>query len=125
MQVMKFDWSEGPLAKGLRLYEAGEFFTAHEEWETVWLSSPEPEKTFLQGLIQVTAAFHHLQHDNRLGTVLLLQAALRRLDLYPESFGGISVALLCNEIRGRLQSLEAGDPALQLIPPRIRATRHA
>jgi predicted metal-dependent hydrolase len=122
---MEFDWDEGPLAEGLRLYEAGEFFTAHEEWESVWLSSPEPEKTFLQGLIQITAAFHHLQRDNRLGTVLLLQAALRRLDLYPASFGGISVTLLCNEIRGRLQSLAAGDPALQLVPPKIRARRDA
>jgi hypothetical protein len=117
---MKFDWREGPLAKGLRLYEAGEFFTAHEEWETVWLLSPDPEKTFLQGLIQLTAAFHHLQRDNRLGTILLLQAALRRLDIYPDSFGGISVALLCSEIRERLRSLEAGDPASRLIPPKIR-----
>jgi predicted metal-dependent hydrolase len=117
---MKFDWHEGPLAKGLRLYEAGEFFTAHEEWEIVWLSSPEPEKTFLQGLIQVTAAFHHLRRENRLGTVLLLQAALRRLDLYPASFGGISVEPLCIEIRDRLRSLEAGHPASELIPPKIR-----
>ena len=118
---MKFNWSEGALAAGLRLYEAGEFFRAHEDWETVWLVSPEPEKTFLQGLIQVTAAFHHLQNENRLGTVLLLQAALRRLDLYPASFGGISVALLRSDIRERLRMLEAGEPASQLISPRIRA----
>jgi hypothetical protein len=117
---MKFDWYEGPLAKGLRLYEAGEFFSAHEEWEIVWLSSPEPEKTFLQGLIQVTAAFHHLQRENRLGTVLLLQAALRRLELYPASFGGISVEPLCSEIRDRLRLLEDGDPASEFIPPKIR-----
>ncbi len=118
---MRFDWSEGALAEGLRLYEAGQFFPAHEAWESVWLGSPEPEKTFLQGLIQVTAAFHHLQRDNRLGTVLLLQAALRRLDLYPASFGGISVAVLCGDIRERLRMLEAGEPASQLISPRIWA----
>jgi predicted metal-dependent hydrolase len=120
---MRFNWSEGPLAEGLRLYEAGEFFTAHEAWESVWLGSPEPEKTFLQGLIQVTAAFHHLQHDNRLGTVLLLQGALRRLDLYPASFGGISVALLCSDIRERLRMLEGGEPASRLFSPRILTTR--
>jgi len=118
---MKFDWSEGALAAGLRLYEAGEFFRAHEDWETVWLVTPEPGKTFLQGLIQVTAAFHHLQNQNRLGTVLLLQAALRRLDRYPESFGGISVALLRADICEQLRMLEAGEPASQLISPRIRA----
>ena len=119
---MKFDWSEGALAEGLRLYQAGEFFTAHEAWETVWLASPEPEKTFLQGLIQVTAAFHHLDRDNRLGTVLLLQAALRRLDLYPSSFGGIAVASLCEEIREQLRMLEAGEPSSQLTSPQLQPT---
>ncbi|MGA7931556.1 MAG: DUF309 domain-containing protein [Candidatus Sulfotelmatobacter sp.] len=117
---MIFDWSEGALAEGLRLYDAGEFFTAHEAWESVWLRSPEPEKTFLQGLIQVTAAFHHLQRNNPLGAMLLLQAALERLDRYPPCFGGISVTLLRHDIRERLQTLEAGEPASPLLSPRIR-----
>jgi predicted metal-dependent hydrolase len=80
---------------------------------------PEPEKTFLQGLIQVTAAFYHLQRNNPLGTSLLLQAALRRLDHYPASFGGISVILLRNDIREWLQALEAGEVASQLVSARI------
>jgi uncharacterized protein len=118
--MMKLDWSKGALAEGLRLYEAGEFFTAHEEWEGVWLKSPEPEKTFLQGLIQVTAAFHHLQRDNRVGTVLLLEAALRRLDAYPPFFGGIAVALLRDDIRERLQKLAACETKSRMSSPRIQ-----
>jgi uncharacterized protein len=117
---MTFDWSEGALAEGLRLYDAGEFFTAHEAWESVWLGSPEPEKTFLQGLIQVTAAFHHLRRDNPLGAMLLLQAALGRLDRYPPGFGGISVTMLCDDIRDRLRTLEASKEASQMASPRIR-----
>jgi uncharacterized protein len=115
---MTLNWTDGPLAEGLRLYEAGEFFTAHEEWESVWLKAPEPEKTFLQGMIQVTAAFHHLQRSNRLGAVLLLQAALRRLDRSPAFFGGIAVAMVCEDARECLRKLEAGD--VNLVPPRIR-----
>ena len=117
---MKFDWTQGALAEGLRRYDAGEFFAAHEAWESVWLESQEPEKTFLQGLIQVTAAFHHLQRHNPLGTVLLLQAALRRLERYPARFGGIYVTFLCDDIRARLQAAESAEPAPQLVPPRIR-----
>jgi predicted metal-dependent hydrolase len=119
-QLMKFDWTQGALAEGLRHYDAGEFFGAHEAWERVWLGSQEPEKTFLQGLIQVTAAFHHLQRNNPLGTARLLQAALRRLERYPECFGGISVTLLCNDIRERLQALKTDEPTPQLAPARIR-----
>jgi len=117
---MKFDWTEGPLADGLRLYEAGEFFTAHEAWENLWLRAPEPEKTFLQGIIQVTAAFHHWRHNNRLGTVLLLRAALRRLEGYPPGFGGIAVGLLCDDVRECLGRLEADEKECQLVTPRIQ-----
>jgi predicted metal-dependent hydrolase len=116
---MKFDWTQGALAEGLRLYNAGEFFAAHEAWESVWLPAQEPEKTFLQGLIQVTAAFHHWQRENRLGTSRLLRAALGRLERYPACFGGISVDLLCDDIRVWLQALEKGAPAPRTIPARI------
>ena len=75
---------------------------------------------FLQGLIQVTAAFHHLQRNNPLGTALLLQAALGRLERYPACFGGISVDLLCNDIREWLEALEVGAPAPQPDPARIK-----
>jgi predicted metal-dependent hydrolase len=118
---MEFDWSQGALAEGLQHYDAGEFFAAHESWESLWLLAKEPEKTFLQGLIQVTAAFHHLQRNNPLGTARLLQGALRRLEAYPASFGSISVGLLCNDIRDWLETLEMGAPPPQAGSARIRA----
>ena len=118
---MKFDWTQGALAEGLRRYQEGEFFAAHEAWESVWLEAQEPEKTFLQGLIQVTAAFYHLQRNNPRGTAQLLRAALGRLDRYPACFGGISVVLLRNDIREWLQALETGALAPQLSSARIRA----
>jgi hypothetical protein len=116
---MWFDWTQGALAEGLRHYHAGQFFAAHEAWESVWLESKEPEKMFLQGLIQVTAAFHHLQRNNPRGTALLLQAALGRLERYPAHFGGISVTLLCDDIHEWLQALETGVPIAQLSSARI------
>ena len=116
---MTFDWTDGPLAEGLRFYRAGKFFDAHEAWESVWLTAPQPEKTFLQGLIQVTVAFHHLYRDNPLGTQRLLHSALRKLESYPADFGGIDVTILCNDIRERLHSLESHPPAEHLTPVRI------
>src|ERR1035441_564655 len=64
---MEFDWTRGALAEGLRCYAAGEFFAAHEAWESVWLTAPQPEKTFLQGVIQVAAALEHQRRNNSLG----------------------------------------------------------
>jgi uncharacterized protein len=118
---MNFDWTQGALAEGLQHYHAGEFFAAHESWESIWLVAQEPHKTFLQGLIQVTAAFHHLQRDNPRGTIGLLRGALRRLERYPASFGSISVVLVCSDIRQWLNALEMGTPVPEFGSVRIRA----
>jgi predicted metal-dependent hydrolase len=114
------DWSCGALAKGLQCYESGEFFLAHEHWEGVWLKCEEPEKTFLQALIQITAAFHHLQRKNFIGAASLLRAALGRLDAFPAAFGGIAVEDLRASVRAWLLALEREDPSLRPPIPQIR-----
>ena len=50
--------------RGILHFNAQEFFEAHEVWEEVWLVEAEPEKTFLQGIIQIAAAFHHYLREN-------------------------------------------------------------
>jgi predicted metal-dependent hydrolase len=115
---MTFDWSHGPLADGLRHYNAAEFFAAHESWESVWLAAPQPEKLFLQALIQTTVALHHFSRSNHLGATRLLNAALRKLEPYPPDFANLNVPLLRDDIHTCLESL-ATDPHTQLTPPRI------
>ena len=121
--MKQLDWTCGGLAEGQRCYRAEEFFAAHEHWEAVWLQLQGREKTFLQALIQVAAAFHHFRRGNREGTASLLRAALRRLDPYSPCFGGISVTLLCQEIREWLRALEAGGPLPDLPFPQIKLDR--
>ena len=117
---MSLDWSCGALAEGLRCYRDGEFFLAHEHWEGVWLKCEEPEKTFLQALIQITAAFHHLQRKNFRGAASLLRGALRRLDAFPAAYNGIEVEAIRESVRAWLRALDEGEPATELRVPLIR-----
>jgi predicted metal-dependent hydrolase len=118
---MPLDWEQGGLAEGLRCYRNREFFEAHEHWEAVWLRSAEPEKTFLQALIQTTAAFHHFQRRNFVGAASLLRGALRRLEPYPAEYGGgVAVEELRQSIRAWLASLEQNVPAPDLAFPEIK-----
>jgi hypothetical protein len=114
------DWSCGALAEGLECYARGEFFLAHEHWEVVWLKCEEPEKTFLQALIQITAAFHHLQCKNLIGAASLLRAAMRRLDAFPTTFGGVEVEDIRASLRAWLLALDREEMATDLPLPRIR-----
>jgi len=79
----------------------------------------EPEKNFLQALIQITAAFHHLEAGNSAGAVSLLRRALRRLALYPSCYGEIGVTALCAEVSEWLRAIESGTGTVPAAHPQI------
>ena len=110
------------MAEGLRCYRNSEFFLAHEHWESVWLKLQEPEKSFLQALIQTAAAFHHLNAGNPIGTASLLRRSLRRLEVCPAGSGGIATGPLCGEIREWLHAIELGKDRLPAHVPKISPT---
>ncbi len=112
---MPLDWEQGALAEGLGCYRRREFFETHEHWESVWLRAAEPEKTFLQALIQIAAAFHHLERGNRLGAASLLRAAQRRLHPYPAAFGELDVEAIRQSVCAWLSALDAGE-AVPVLP---------
>ncbi len=69
---------------GLTHFNSRRFFEAHEIWEEIWLVEAEPEKTFLQGLIQLAAAYHHYERGNPDGTESLLASGIVKLSRFPE-----------------------------------------
>ncbi|MFP5206402.1 MAG: DUF309 domain-containing protein [Acidobacteriota bacterium] len=120
MRSMTLDWTAGALAEGLACYRSQRFFDAHEHWEDAWRASAEPEKSFLQALIHIAAALHHLRRQNPVGAERQLRRALRRLEGYPAEFGGVAVEALRASVRGWVHCLQAGDPAPSLPIPPVR-----
>jgi predicted metal-dependent hydrolase len=103
--------------RGIALFNSGKFFESHEVWEESWLKALEPEKTFLQGLIQVAAAFHHHGRGNRRGLRSLLAAGLAKLDQFPEAHRGIGLGQLRDDARKWLDGRADSEPL-----PRIQFT---
>jgi len=85
--------------QGVDQFNAEKFFDAHESWEAIWLKAAEPDKTFLQGITQVTAAFHHHARGNREGAESLLQKGLRKLEQFPAAYRGVRLEKLREELR--------------------------
>lgn len=78
------------LAEGIEHFNSRRFWEAHESWEAIWLESAEPDKTFLQGLIQLTAACHHFRRGTLSGGIRLFDAAAEKLGGYSEGCMGVS-----------------------------------
>ena len=106
--------------RGIARFNAGEFFEAHEAWEEIWLRAPAEEKAFLQGIIQVAAAFHHYMRGNLGGAKSLLAAGLAKIKEYPHGHWGINLGKLRDEGQAWLDALGAGQEAGSEKLPKIR-----
>lgn len=103
--------------RGVAQFNARLFFEAHETWEEIWLVSPEPDKTFLQGIIQIAAAFHHYGRGNTRGTRSLLEAGLKRLKRFPAVHRELALESLRAEARAWAEGLDEGkDPGSSKLP---------
>lgn len=105
-------------SRGVALFNSGHFFDAHEVLEDVWRAAPEPERRFLQGLIQLAVAFHHRSTGNLVGAASLMKRGARNLSSYPDHFGGIELGALREAIREWHQAMDTGGPPPSL--PRIK-----
>jgi predicted metal-dependent hydrolase len=74
---------------GIDHFNAAEFWDAHESWETIWLEAESDVHVFLQGLIQLAAAYHHVKRGTYPGGLRLFDAALQKLEGFPKRWCGI------------------------------------
>ena len=99
-------WGEGDaalhLAKGIELFNSGEYEEAHEEFEALWLSTQGPDSDFYKGLVQAAIALHHFRGGNLEGAVKLYGGHRRYLAPYLPAHLGIDVAGFLLEMQATL-----------------------
>src|SRR4029077_3839687 len=76
------------IREGIEHFNARRFWEAHEAWETIWLVAESDVEQFLQGMIQLAAAYHHVKRGTHRGAVRLFEAALRRLSAFTQKWSG-------------------------------------
>ena len=96
------------LAAGVHHFNTHRFWDAHESWEQIWLKSTGDEKTFLQGLIQLAAAYHHVQRGTFRGGVRLFDAAFSKLEPFPNPHFGIEWREAVDVARGHRTRIADG-----------------
>jgi uncharacterized protein len=77
--------------EGIALFNKEDFFEAHEVWEALWHDTHGEAKDFIQGLIQVTSAFHHFQQGNMRGARILHDSGLQLLAPYGNFYMGLDL----------------------------------
>ena len=97
-----------PIVEGVRLFNEGHFFEAHEVLEEAWYVERGEPRLFLQGLIQICAGFHHFQNGNLRGATALLARGTEKMERYPGEYLGIDASRLLADIRAFQGGIQPG-----------------
>jgi uncharacterized protein len=82
---------EGRFAEGIRLFNEGRFFQAHELWEEDWKTAEGDLRNFYQGIIQAAAALVHVQRRNYRGAMSVYLKSRPKLEQFPPVWMGIEL----------------------------------
>lgn len=114
--MTSFDSSSAAYQRGVELLNHGEFFAAHEVLEDAWRDAPEPDRKFLQGLIQVAVAFHHRSRGNMVGFRSVLARACGNLSSYPDVYRRAHLAALLSNLEQWRVAVEDNPSTLPPLP---------
>ena len=107
------------LGDGIRLFNDRRFFESHEALESFYQETEAENKPFLEGLIQLAAAFRMFSDFGETkGPVRMIYQALIRFENYRPAFLHVKVGELCQAAEAWAKAAEAanGQPSTETIP---------
>ena len=81
-------------AEGLRLFNAGEYFEAHEALEIAWNEEKSQVRELYRGILQIAVVYLHITRRNYNGAIKVYGRSLRWMRDWPEICRGVEVGRL-------------------------------
>ena len=100
----------------VELFNAADWYAAHDGLEELWHESAGPMRPLLQGILQLAVAQLHLERGNQRGAVILLGEGLGRLRRCSDTALGLDLRMLRQAAAIHLQALQAGLHAAEAMP---------
>jgi hypothetical protein len=113
----------GVLQQAALLWHHRLFFEFHEILEGVWMHWSGPERSFLQGFIQLGVAFYHMQRDNYSGAMSMFRYGRAKVEPHSPRYCGVELTKFldriekCRETLKRLGPGRCLDFDWRLVPP--------
>jgi uncharacterized protein len=83
---------------GIVLFNRGDFFEAHEVWESLWMETFGPEKKFFQALIQAAVGLCHFCNGNVRGALKLYRSSKDYMQRYGSPFMGLDQTIFWGQM---------------------------
>jgi len=109
--------------QAVHLFNAREWYAAHDAFEELWHEAAGDDRFFLQGIIQIAVAEYHLGNGNHRGSLLLMAEALHHLEAPPEHHLGLDLQSLKAIVTLRLAGLQAGQTLVAMPLPVLASVK--
>lgn len=91
---------------GIRLFNQGDFFAAHEALENAWRAEAGEIRSLYQGILQVGVGCYHLQRGNLSGAEHLFSRGINLLKGFTQQPVGVNVSRLLADAEALKQFVE-------------------
>ncbi|MFN3975621.1 MAG: DUF309 domain-containing protein [Aquificaceae bacterium] len=100
------------LKEAQRLWNDGDFYSAHEVLEDIWRLLPKeekPKRNCYQGLIRLAIGYNHYLCGRRESSLKVLKMVYEQLIGCEDILEGIGVKSLLKKLKLNIESLEKGE----------------
>lgn len=108
-------------AEAISLFNAAEWYAAHDAFEELWHETAGAMRPLLQGILQLAVAQLHLERGNGRGAMILTGEALGRLHRCPDRALGLDLAALRSQALLWLDALQSQRSTINLPVPVLLA----
>jgi predicted metal-dependent hydrolase len=96
--------------EGLALFNARQYWHAHEALETAWLEEPGPVRHLYRGILQAGVVYLHAERKNYRGVVKVYKRCRKWLDPFPAHCRGLNIEQLRNDLEAVYVAIVALGP---------------
>lgn len=86
------------IQEGIRLFNNGEYFAAHDFFEDIWIGINDDSRLFYQGLIQVAVGCYHLTYGNYRGALSQFTKGSKKLENYLPFYKNVYIDKLLSDV---------------------------
>ena len=92
--------------KAVEQFNNGDFFSAHDLFEELWIDCRTHEKEFFQGFVQLSVGMFHLVSGNFKGAVSQLHKSVEKLEKFTPKFSEIDVFYVVSKAKTLIFEIE-------------------
>ena len=91
---------------GIKRFNAGQYWLAHEALEDAWNAEPGPIRDLYRGILQAAVVYHHISQQNYRGALKVYQRSEKWLRKWPAICRGVDVDRLRNDLDSALAEVK-------------------